>query len=217
MLVFARTPSTIVKAEAGLLSSRYFQVHTLINSSCCASVVGQRQHQGCWTQVHWGSPYPNTSPTPASLLPTQCHLKKKDTCSAVGSEYGSDPSQVPEDHSQLVSGSHHLLWWRSHHCCHVTLARTVEKGIAFGRYTAGISFHWQLEAHYCTSLLAPWASEAAGEEMYQMPWPSHLPYTVLRGGRMCVVFLCCSGFLRNFGFCCTTLGAEMSKCLHILV
>lgn len=77
MLIFARTPSTIVKAEAGLLSSWYFKVQTLINSGCCASVVGQRQHQGCWTQVHWGSPYPNTGPTTASLLPTQCHLKKR--------------------------------------------------------------------------------------------------------------------------------------------
>lgn len=81
-------------------------------------------------------------------------------------------------------------WRRSHHYCRVTLAGTVEKAIAFGRYTVGMSFHWQLEAPSCASLLAPWASEAAGEEMDQMPWPSHLTHTLLRGQD---VFLwCCS-------------------------
>lgn len=103
----------------------------------------------------------------------------------MGSEDGSDHPQVPENYSQLVFGSHHLPWQRSHHYCHVTLARTVEKGIAFGRYTAGMSFHWQLEARYCTSLLAPRASEAAGEEMDKMPWPSHLPYTERAGCVWC--------------------------------
>lgn len=214
MLVFARIPSTTVKAGVGLFSSWYFQIQSWISSSCCASVVGHRQNQGCWTGVHWGSPYPNTGPTTASLLPTLCR-PKKDKCSAVGSEYGSDHPQVPEDYSQLVSGSHHLPWQRAHHCCHVTLAWIIEKGRALGRYTSGMSFHWQLEAHYCTSLLAPWA----GEEMDQMPWPSPLPFTVARD--VCgvsVLLWLCRGFLRNLGFSCTpSLGTEMSKCLHIPV
>lgn len=44
MLVFARTPSTIMKAEAGFLGSWYFQDQAWISSSCCASVAGER-HQ----------------------------------------------------------------------------------------------------------------------------------------------------------------------------
>lgn len=86
------------------------------------------------------------------FLPSHTVSHKKYTCSAVGSEYGSDSSQVPEDYSQLVSGSHPLPGRRSHHYFHVTLAGAAEKGIAFGTYTAGMSFHWWLEARYCTFL-----------------------------------------------------------------
>ena len=74
---------------------------------------------------------------------------KKDARSAVGSERGSDSSQVLEDYLQLASGSHHLPGQRSHHYFHVTLARAAEKRIAFGTYAAGMSFPWQLEARYC--------------------------------------------------------------------
>lgn len=95
-------------------------------------------------------------------------------------------------HSSVWQSSSPLQ--RSHHYCHITLAWTTEKGIAFGRYTAGMSFHWQLEAHYCTSFLVPWASEVAGEEMDQVPWPSHLTQC----SETCVVFLCCSDTAEAF-------------------